>query len=595
MPTFSGRKTRRDFLRDGAVLGAAAFGGGALLEACGTGTSSSKPTSSGKPTRKNTLFIGGYQWGPPTSFNPFGGNSAWPTGPGPESGYSHIYETLFGFNLLDGTLRPGLGKSVSYPDQTTAVVSLYQEAHFADGKPVTADDVLYTFELAKNHTDLNHAEFWTYVSGMTKKDDHTVQLTFNGDNLNPGQVQHFLAYQPIVPKHLWTSVEAQGGSLLNYALMNPVGSGPYKLHDANQQQVVLIRDDGWWGTSVFGAVAPAYITHPILKDNDAANLAFQNGELDYSQTFAPQIWLMWQQKNLPVGTWYSKEPYYVPGQIPMIFINVHKKGLDNPKVRQAIAYSIDYAKIAATAMSSYSIPVNASLIIPDGAEKRFFDSSGVSQTGWKTDTAKAVQILEQDLGARKGSDGIYVLPDGTRLGPWKAQCPSGWTDWQATLQVVSDSAKALGIDIQTFFPEQTVDIPALQNGDFDIGMYSARGADPASPWARLHDALQDKGVPAAGQTAFWDYGRFSDPAGTAQGLLTQAAAASKSQQPQLFAQLDDLFRKNIPVIPMLYRPLEFYQYNQSVWSGFPNSSNPYAPPSQQGAGIRMLSRIKVKS
>jgi peptide/nickel transport system substrate-binding protein len=586
-------KTRRDFLRDTAVVGAAAtFGSGALLEACGTSTSSSKPTSSGKPTRKNTLFVGGFQWGPPTTFNPFGGNSAWPTGPGPEAGYSHIYETLFGFNLLDGSLKPVVGKNLSYPDQSTAVIQLYQEAHFADGKPVTADDVVYTFQLAKTHTYLNHAEFWTFVTDMVAKDSHTVQLTLSADNLNPGQVQHYLANQPIVPKHIWTGIEARGGSLLDYVEMSPVGSGPYKLHDANQQQVVLVRDDKWWGNGIFGAPAPAYITHPILKDNDAANLAFQNGELDYSQTFTPQIWLMWQQKNLPVGTWYRQAPYYVPGQIPMIFLNVHRKGLDNAKVRQALAYSIDYAKIAATAMSSYSVTANASLIIPDGAEKKFFDSAGVSQTGWKTDTQKAVQILEQDLGAKKGSDGIYVLPDGTRLGPWKAQCPNGWTDWQATIQVVSDSAKALGIDIQTFFPEATQDIPALQNGDFDIGMYSARGADPASPWARFHDAMSGKLVPPAGQTAFWNYGRFSDPA--AEPLLTQTASASKSQQPQLYAQLDDLFRKNVPVIPMMYRPLEFYQYNESVWTGFPNSSNPFAPPSQQGAGIRMLSKIRVK-
>jgi peptide/nickel transport system substrate-binding protein len=362
--------------------------------------------------------------------------------------------------------------------------------------------------------------------------------------------------------------------------------------DANQQRVALVRDDSWWGNGVYGAPAPAYIIHPVLKDNDAANLAFQNGDLDYSQTFAPRIWDMWQSKKLPVATWFRQAPYHVPGQIPLLFINVHRKGLDDVRVRRAIASAIDYAKIAATAMSQFSVPVNSSLIVPDGAEKKFFDSAQVGQLGWKSDRQAAVQILEQQLGARKGSDGIYSLPDGTRLGPWKVQCPFGWTDWMTTLQVVAESAKAAGIELTPTFPEAPQHIQQLQNGDFDLGMYSVTGSDPASPWARFRDVMDAKGVAAIGATAFWNYGRFSDP--SVSGLLAQAAAASPSEQPALFAQLDAVFMKNVPAIPMEYRPLEFFQINESVWTGFPSSSNPYAPPSDTGAGIRWLSRIGVK-
>jgi peptide/nickel transport system substrate-binding protein len=593
MSSINARRTRRDFLRDSAAAGAAATFGSAWLGACGVGSSSSSSggiAASGKPTRKNSLYIGGWQWGPPTNFSPVGSNSAFPNGAG--AGNLHIYETLFAWNLLDGGLKPALAKSVTYPDQLNAVVTLYQEAKWQDGKPVTADDVVYTFELARNHKDLNYSNFWTWVSAVTKKDDHTVQFTLNKDNLNPGQLRRQLAYTPILPQHIWTGIEAKGGSLLAYVEMNPVGSGPFKLLDANQQQVRLVRDDNWWGTKIFGAIAPAHIIHPILKSNDDANLAFQNGDLDYSQTFAPQIWQMWEQKHLPVATWFKQAPYYPPGNIPMIFFNLQKKGLANVQVRQAIAHVIDYAKIAETAMSRYSIPVNSSLILPEGGEKPYYDGSQVSSNGWKTDTAKAVQILEQGLGAKKASDGIYVLPDGTRLGPWKAQCPYGWTDWMTSLQVVADSAKAVGIDIQTNFPEQPQDIAQLQNGDFDIAMYSLTGANPAAPWARLHDVMEMQGVPPAGQTAFWNYNRFSDP--SAHGLLTQAAAASPADQPGLFAQLDAIFMKNVPVIPLEYRPLEFFQYNQKIWSGFPSSDNPYAPPTFTGAGIRMLSRLRTK-
>jgi peptide/nickel transport system substrate-binding protein len=589
MSVFS-RRSRRDFLRDTGLAGAGLAFGGPLLAACGTSSSTSTSgiaKSGGKPDRSNSLFIAGFQWGPATNFNPLGPNSSWPSQQG--SGHQHLYETLFGYDVLAGDMKGILAKNITYPDNTTFVITLNSGTHWQDGKPLTADDVVYTLQLAKTHTDLNYAQFWQYVTDVTKKDDQTIQISLNKDKLNPGQVKHFLVQIYILPQHIWSGRES-GSSLLQFVDTTPVGSGPFKVFDFNAQRVALQRDDNYWGKGVYGTSAPAFIVHPIFKDNDAANLAFQTGDIDFSQTFLPQIWQLWQDKKLPVATWFRDAPYHLPGQIPMIFLNVHRKGLDNPKVRQALAYAINYAQIAETAMSRYSVPVNASLILPQGGEQKFYDANGVSSTGWKYDAAKATQIL--DSIGKKGGDGIYVLNDGTRLGPWKAQCPYGWTDWMTSLQGVSTSAKAVGIDIATNFPEQPQDISQLQNGDFDIAMYSATGADPSSPWARFHDILDSRLVPAAGQTAFWNYNRFSDSAAAA--LLDKVAAASASDQTALYAQLDDLWRQNIPTIPLEYRPAEFFEHHDTKWTGFPDSTSAKAPPTTAGAGIKWLYQIRLK-
>jgi peptide/nickel transport system substrate-binding protein len=583
------RRSRREFLRDSAFIGAGLAFGGPLIAACGTSSSSGGGIAqSGKLSRNNALYIGGFQWGPATNFNPLGPNSSWPAQQG--SGHNNLYETLFGFDVVSGDIKGILAKSVSYPDANTILISLYPQAHWQDGQALTADDVVYTFQLAKDHNELNYSQFWQYVSDVSKTDDHTVKISLNPAQLNLGQVKHFLVQTWILPKHIWTGIESKGGSLLQYVETKPVGSGPYKVFDYTNERVSLVRDDNYWGKNVYGTPAPAYIVHPIFKDNDAANLAFQNGDLDYSQTFLPQIWQLWEQKKLPVGTWFKQAPYHLPGQIPMIFLNLHRKGLDNVKVRQALAYAINYAQIAATAMSQYSLNVQPSLILNQGGEQKFFDQSGVQQDGWKYDAAKATQIL--DSIGKKGSDGIYVLADGTRLGPWKAQCPYGWTDWMTSLQGVAESAKAVGIDISTNFPEQPQDISQLQNGDFDIAMYSVTGADPSSPWARFHDVLDSRGVPAVGQTAFWNYNRFSDPSTAT--LLDKTAAASAADQPALYAQLDELYRQNISTIPLEYRPLEFFEHNDKVWTNFPSSTNPTAPPMWAGAGIKWLYQIRLK-
>jgi peptide/nickel transport system substrate-binding protein len=589
MSVFS-RRSRRDFLRGTGLAGVGLAFGGPLLAACGTSSSTSTSgiaKSGGKPDRSNSLFIAGFQWGPATNFNPLGPNSSWPSQQG--GGHQHLYETLFGFDVLAGDMKGILAKNITYPDSTTFVITLNSGTHWQDGKALTADDVVYTLQLAKTHTDLNYAQFWQYVTDVTKKDDQTIQISLNKDRLNPGQVKHFLVQIYILPQHVWSGRES-GASLLQFVDTTPVGSGPYKVFDFNAQRVALQRDDNYWGKGVYGTPAPAFIVHPIFKDNDAANLAFQTGDIDFSQTFLPQIWQLWQDKKLPVATWFRDAPYHLPGQIPMIFLNVHRKGLDNPKVRQALAYAINYAQIAETAMSRYSVPVNASLILPQGGEQKFYDTNGVSSTGWKYDAAKATQIL--DSIGKKGGDGIYVLNDGTRLGPWTAKCPYGWTDWMTSLQGVSTSAKAVGIDIATNFPEQPQDISQLQNGDFDIAMYSATGADPSSPWARFHDVLDSRLVPAAGQTAFWNYNRFADPAAPA--LLDKVAAAAAADQPGLYAQLDDLWRQNIPTIPLEYRPAEFFEHHDTKWTGFPDSTSAKAPPTTAGAGIKWLYQIRLK-
>src|SRR5690606_5270830 len=207
---------------------------------------------------------------------------------------------------------------------------------------------------------------------------------------------------------------------------------------------------------------PRYLVHPIFKSNDAGNLALEQGQVDWSQQFVPRVW------TIPnVGTWLDEEPYYIPGSIPLMIINVHRPGLDDVRVRRALAYSIDYALIARTAMSSYSEPAKSSLILPTGVESRYFNQENVERYGWKYDPAKAVEILEKELGARKGPDGIYVLPNGTRLS-FTVQTPYGWTDWMAALEVVSQSARRVGIEVRTEFPQAPVVTTNVQTGNFDL-------------------------------------------------------------------------------------------------------------------------------
>jgi peptide/nickel transport system substrate-binding protein len=427
------------------------------------------------------------------------------------------------------------------------------------------------------------------VDSIEATDPKTVTVKIKAKPYNPGFVKNVLSSTYIVPKSYWSKVSVD--KITADTNLQPIGSGPFKLDKGDQTQINLKRDDAYWGKGVFGTPPMTTINHPIFKSNNDGDLKLESGEIDASQQFTAQIWKMWEDKGAPVGTWLKDKPYYLPGNRPLLIFNLSKKGLDNVKVRQAIAYAINYPNIASTAMSDYSDPASASLIIPTGYESKFYDEAAVQADGWSYDKEKAVSILEGDLKAKKGSDGIYVLPDGTKLGGWKLVTPTGWTDWNTACQIVAKSAQDVGIGITTEFPQFAQMFSNLQNGNFDLAMYSYTGVNPASPWIRFRDAMDDRGVPAVGKTAFWNYNRFSN-AKVAEQLDKAAAATNDDDAKAAYAVLDQIYRENIPVVPLMYRPLEFYEFNASNWTNFPTKENPYAPPMWQGAGISWIFKIK---
>lgn len=539
--------------------------------------------------RNETLYVAGMQWSTFQTFNPLTAVATFPA----IGENTYTFETLFVFNVATGELEPLLGKDLTFTDDTTAVVTLQDGTAWQDGTPLTVDDVIFTYELAKEHNVRNYSDFWLYINEVNATGDRTIEFKLNPDQINAGLLKRWLSNAHILPKHIWEERAAAEEPVENFIEEAPVGSGPYKVLDYSIERIALVRDDNYWGAEVYGLPTPKYVVHPIFGSNDEGNLAFQRGEVDLSQQFAPQIWQMWEDRGLPVGTYFSESPYHIPGNIPLLHINLTKPGLDNPLVRRALAYSINYPQIAATAMSRYSVPVQSSLIIPEGAEAKFFNAEQVAELGWEYNPEKAVEILENELGATKGADGIYVLPDGTRLGPYTAMAVFGWTDWQAAIELVAQSATEAGIEVVTEFPEQPVLYSRRNAGDFDMLIFTHSGATPASPWQRFRDVLDIRGVPEIGEAAFWNYNRFSHP--DVPDLLDQAAAATDEEtQKQLFSELDRIFLENIPVIPLMYRPLEFYEFNESYWTGFPTADNPVAPPMHEEAGVKLLYVLEPK-
>ncbi len=192
---------------------------------------------------------------------------------------------------------------------------------------------------------------------------------------------------------------------------------------------------------------------------------------------------------------------------------MHKGALANPLVRRALAYAIDYGRHCRDGHVPLTRRRRSSMIIPVGVpEQAYFSEELVEEHGWRYDPAEAVRILEEELGATKGPDGIYVLPDGTRLGPFTVQCPFGWTDSMIRLRSWPRAPGPWESMSGPSSPSSRFWNDRLQTGNFDMILNTPAGGDtPAHPWLRFRDVLDIRGVPEMGSIAFRNWNRYENP------------------------------------------------------------------------------------
>jgi hypothetical protein len=120
-------------------------------------------------------------------------------------------------------------------------------------------------------------------------------------------------------------------------------------------------------------------------------------------------------------------------------------------------------------------------------------------------------------------------------------------------------------------------------------------SSPSMPWARFAKVMSSKQWAPPGEVMYENEGRYRNA--TADSLLRLLPTLTdKAAIKQTYRDLNVLFMKELPVIPLMYRPWLFYQFSTRHWTNFPTEENPYAPPQclMVGAGIKALWGIKPK-
>ncbi|MGA2291958.1 extracellular solute-binding protein [Bradyrhizobium sp.] len=140
------------------------------------------------------------------------------------------------------TLYGLLAKSVETDDARSYVTfRLDPRARFSDGRPVLAEDVVFSWALLRDHGRPNHRQYYSKVVKAEVPDPLTVRFDFGG--ANDRELPLILGLMPVLPKH---AVDA--ATFEETTMTAPIGSGPYRVSAVNPgASVTLTRDPDYWG------------------------------------------------------------------------------------------------------------------------------------------------------------------------------------------------------------------------------------------------------------------------------------------------------------------------------------------------------------
>jgi peptide/nickel transport system substrate-binding protein len=568
--------------------------------------------------RNETLYFNGIQWGALKSWNPYSNdtNNAMAIGDG-SNNYSvqlTMFETPYMFNMLDGKVYPLLadGDYTWNEDMTEITFKIKPAAKWSDGSPVTADDVAYTFASHIKYETNNGAAYKDYIETVEALDPQTAvvkaKLDSSGKAVNPLQVAQYLSHVYVLQKAWTEALEARSlgdpAAFRADGALDVVWSGPYTKYFHDNQKVVLVRDDNYWGqdASMWGKLpVPKYLAHTIFKDNAAGTTALQAGEVDVSQQFNSNVQDLWLKDNLPVSTYLPEAPYMVAETLPTAYFNLKSYGLDNVAVRKAIALAVDYDTIIANAMTNQSptfSQVPRSIMNPTVGEQALYNQEAVAELQWTGNDVEGAKALLDEAGITDSDGDGWRELNGQKL-TYKALCPNGWSDWQAAIEIVAAAGQKIGIDITTEFPDwavyQTVFTDAKVN-NYDIFMVWSNGASPTSPWGRARQMMSSEFV---GTSNNWNgnWGGYKNPR-VDELLALIPSETDEAKLKEYYTELTQIYLTDVPSFSLMYRPTWFHTVNETVWTNFPHDgdgTNPPVPPTDlvKGYGVAGLYNLEL--
>ncbi|MCB9135397.1 MAG: ABC transporter substrate-binding protein [Anaerolineales bacterium] len=502
---------------------------GLILTAC----------SSGQQTTASTLHVG---WaGSPDTLNP--GTAVLSEA---YTIFELVYDSMYQLSL-DGTYSLELADSVDVSeDGTIWTFHIRDGIKFHDGKPLTAEDIAFSYNFYKDNEDFPYLNVYTsYFDTIEAPDASTVVITLSEAIPN---MESQLIFLYVLPKHIWESVNPT-----EYENTDMIGSGPFKMVEYKQNEFVHLA-----------AVKDHYLNPPkvdeivfqTFSNQDALVQAIKTGQVDMI-TEMPNTAVIGLRNESNVQV--VNGPSFYPSVADIIFNQVapencppddglctgHPALLDR-QVRLALAHATDKKQIIDVVLLGLGDP--GLTLIPNGLGAFYNDSI----QDYAFDISLANQILDEAGYKDADGDGIRDMPDGSRPLTFRMSYPNDSTTAPRESEILKESwaQVGVGVEIQPLDPDALTSV-CCPSFDFDIILWGW-GSDP-DPGFLLSVMLTDEIPTGNSETG------YANPEYDA--LFTQQATElDKDKRIQLIWEMQQIvFDDVVYIIPYYEQSVQAYR------------------------------------
>ncbi|MBV9076069.1 MAG: ABC transporter substrate-binding protein [Methylobacteriaceae bacterium] len=428
----------------------------------------------------------------------------------------NLYESLLRYDEKLNPL-PSLAKSWEIsPDGTVYTFHLQSGVTWHDGKPFSADDVVFSLDKFLREV---HARWRPIANGQIKAvekvDDATVRITLK-QPFGPFILTQEVSFAPSVPKHIYEGTDYRA----NPANATPIGTGPMKIKEWRKGSFVhFVRTEAYWDKS-----RPLLdeVYYQFIPDAAARATAFETGRVDVLTGGSVEVFDVARLSKVP-GVCVTTKGWEMFSPVGWVVINTKSGILANKTFRQAMMYAIDRDLARDVVWSGYGRPATG----PISSKTKFY-SPDVPKYAY--DPKKARELVKAS-----GYNGEVIKFLGLPYG-------ETWARWAEAIKQNFDEA---GIKMEIVSTDVPGWVQRAGSFDFDLTFnFLYQFGDPAAGVARAFISSNIvKGSP------FGNIQQYSNP--EIDRLFAEAAIAAPDKRQDLYTKIQQILQDELPVLPLL--------------------------------------------
>jgi microcin C transport system substrate-binding protein len=543
----------------------------------------------------NNVVVGTFD-----SFNPYIVQGS------PASGFAQfggglLYDTLMDQATDEGsTYHPLIAEAYKYPpDYSSATYRLDPRAKWHDGQPITADDVIWSFQVLKTNSPM-YNRYFENVTKAVAISDREIEFQFNQKGNR--ELPRILGDLVVLPKHWWEGTDASGKKrdITRPTLEPPLGSAAYKIASFKPgSEIVWQRVPDYWGAKLPVKIGRENFDtqrFTYILDDNASWQAFTKGGLDdIKPENSSRRWNT--AYNFPAVSAGDvvKQVFKTTSPEPMqaFILNQRRPLFQDRLVREALTLPFDFETMNRTLFYNSNTRTHSYF---QGTE---LASSGLPQ-------GKELEILEKyrdklppELFTQEFKLPVYDSPQAERKYLKQAVdlfAQAGWVikggkmvnaktgapfkfeilGWNDTDQVISSpwiaNLRKIGVDANLRIIDQTQYINRVNNFDYDVIISQLQQSE--SPGNEQRDFWSSKAADTPGSR---NYSGIKNP--VVDALVDRIIfATDRDDLVAATHALDRILLWNYYVVPQYYRAVIWMAY----WNKF---GMPDKQPSYRGADI----------